>query len=180
MGLLNSFTCVQLYRVVKLFYLCSALWGCWTLLLVFSSMWLLNSFTCVQLYVVVKLFYLCLALCGWRLGLVEDTLQDAYGIRRIGVWNFVSIVVSKLRYQKLSLRKLYHPSCLTTLPLNALWIMAISSLFGFSKEINTKLLIDLLIHRIFIPKETQIFSSLHLCNPISKTYDISKYKFCQK
>ena len=72
-------------------------------------MGLLNSFTCVQLYVVVKLFYLCLALCGWRLGLVEDTLQDAYGIRRIGVWNFVSIVVSKLRYQKLSLRKLYHP-----------------------------------------------------------------------
>ncbi|XP_023342821.1 nuclear-interacting partner of ALK [Eurytemora carolleeae] len=33
-----------------------------------------------------------LALCGWRLGLVEDTLQDGYGIRRIGVWNFVSIV----------------------------------------------------------------------------------------
>ena len=110
MGLLISFTCVQLYVVVKLFYLCSALWGCYTLLLVFSSLGLLHSFTCVHLYVVVKLFYLCLALCGWRLGLVEDTLQDGYGIRRIGVWNFVSIVVSKLGYQKLRLRKLnlYH------------------------------------------------------------------------
>jgi len=32
-----------------------------------------------------------LALCGWRPGSLEDTLTDVYAVRRIGIWNFVSI-----------------------------------------------------------------------------------------
>jgi len=32
-----------------------------------------------------------LALCGWQSGLLEDTLEDKFHIRRIGIWNFVSI-----------------------------------------------------------------------------------------
>jgi len=32
-----------------------------------------------------------LAMCGWKLGSLEETLQDLYGCRRLGLWNFVSI-----------------------------------------------------------------------------------------
>jgi len=34
---------------------------------------------------------LVLALCGWSNGELEETLTDVYKVRRIGVWNFVSI-----------------------------------------------------------------------------------------
>jgi len=48
---------------------------------------LLNEIDCPK----VKSTSCLLSLCGWRLGLVEDTLEDAFAVRRIGVWNFVSL-----------------------------------------------------------------------------------------
>ena len=41
------------------------------------------------------LFHTCfvVALCGWRVSEVPDCLVDHYTIRRIGLWNFVSIQV---------------------------------------------------------------------------------------
>ena len=32
-----------------------------------------------------------LAMCGWEKGTLEDTLCDCFQVRRIGLWNFVSI-----------------------------------------------------------------------------------------
>ena len=32
-----------------------------------------------------------LAMCGWQKGTLEDTLSDCFQVRRIGLWNFVSI-----------------------------------------------------------------------------------------
>ena len=33
-----------------------------------------------------------LALCGWRAGEQEDVLEDLYGTRHVGLWNFVSLL----------------------------------------------------------------------------------------
>ena len=32
-----------------------------------------------------------LASLGWQIGIVENTIVDTYNVRRIGLWNFVSI-----------------------------------------------------------------------------------------
>ena len=39
----------------------------------------------------VKETVIVLALCGWQKGTLDDTLCDCYQVRRIGLWNFVSI-----------------------------------------------------------------------------------------
>jgi hypothetical protein len=36
---------------------------------------------------------MCSVLCGWKVSDVPDCLTDHYSIRRIGLWNFVSIQV---------------------------------------------------------------------------------------
>jgi len=40
-----------------------------------------------------------LAICGWRPGKLEDTLTDCYGVRRIGLWNFVSLQAEQDRLE---------------------------------------------------------------------------------
>ena len=51
-----------------------------------------------------ELILLYSALCGWRPGSLEDTLTDVYTVRRIGLWNFVSIQVRIINITAIDLR----------------------------------------------------------------------------